>query len=535
MDFLATTGYRMINIFWRLLFTLTLFFAWTSTNLVIGDNWTFGTSTTWITTCAVLLVVCGVIACLAYPRVRQAMRFIFITHQRITATVLLVAVIVWQIVFVTYVHPSSGFDSGMLHRAAVNAQSIREPEVTSYFSLNQNNLPIMLFMRWLHLVSGQSSWQFFDYLTIGFVDLSVLLNLATIAVLNPRYLSICTYLQVGGLAVFPSILMPYTDAWVMPLVSLILLCAATIYQMDDFSYVAYALAGIGLGASTVVTYFIKPSAIIPIIAMLIVALLTWLGHHCYLTIRGLMITGIVAGFALSVAGGTYYAINRTVSQQTYIQIDKSRIVPAIHFAAMGVYDEGGYNVKQAQAMTVIPTVEQKSAYSKKMLISRLKQLGVTGYVKFLVMKQRNNTADGTFGWLKEGHFFWENQKPKQNGLTNQLKNYIFLYGEHIADFRFIAQFWWVLLLTIIALGWGDQRGFRAVLRLSIVGGFLFLLLFEGGRSRYMIQYLPCFVLLATLAAHRSWQTILILIGRFNGTPAQASPAPTTQTPSSSRP
>lgn len=35
------------------------------------------------------------------------------------------------------------------------------------------------------------------------------------------------------------------------------------------------------------------------------------------------------------------------------------------------------------------------------------------------------------------------------------------------------------------------------------GGFMFLPLFEGGRSRYLIQYLPCLLLLATFSFERA--------------------------------
>ncbi|KRL52225.1 hypothetical protein [Lacticaseibacillus manihotivorans] len=33
----------------------------------------------------------------------------------------------------------------------------------------------------------------------------------------------------------------------------------------------------------------------------------------------------------------------------------------------------------------------------------------------------------------------------------------------------------------------------------MVGGFMFLLLFEGGRSRYLIQYLPVLLIQASLS------------------------------------
>jgi hypothetical protein len=41
---------------------------------------------------------------------------------------------------------------------------------------------------------------------------------------RPRALGAAIYLHVGWLAVFPSIIMPYTDAWGLPLVSIYLLC-----------------------------------------------------------------------------------------------------------------------------------------------------------------------------------------------------------------------------------------------------------------------------------------------------------------------
>ena len=47
-----------------------------------------------------------------------------------------------------------------------------------------------------------------------------------------------------------------------------------------------------------------------------------------------------------------------------------------------------------------------------------------------------------FGWLKEGHFFRDNQKPTWQGTSNKLKNFIYLYGRNIADFLFLAQTWW---------------------------------------------------------------------------------------------
>nr|WP_137641684.1 TIGR03766 family XrtG-associated glycosyltransferase [Lactiplantibacillus modestisalitolerans] len=501
---------------WGLLFGLTLYFAWTSTNFIIGDNATFGTSTTAVTTTFVLTLLAVIIGLLSYQPLRHWAYTVFVRHQYWTAGLLISLTIIWQIIFVTAVHPVSGFDAGMLHYAAVNPQHVQEFAVRGYFSVNQNNLPIMLLMRQIVVVTGQTSWQFFDYLTLVLVDLSALFNLLTIAVLNRRTLGIGLYLHAAWLAVFPSILMPYTDAWVLPVVSLTLLIVAIVTH-NQFPLLVRGGCTILLGPTLVATYFLKPSAIIPVIAMLVVAGLWWLSHNCRWHGPTLALSVMVLVLTVDGAWLSYRVTNQAVQHQTYIQIDRARAIPAIHFMAMGVYGEGGYSEKQAVAMAALPTKKQKTAYSRKKLVKRLKQLGPWGYAKFLFKKQRNNTADGTFGWLKEGHFFRDNQKPSQRGFANQIKNYIYLYGEHIADFRFIAQAWWIGLLTLIALGWGSKRPFDEILRLSLVGTFLFLLLFEGGRSRYLIQALPCFLILASLRTPRSWHHLVRFKDWFNGT------------------
>ncbi|WP_125713392.1 TIGR03766 family XrtG-associated glycosyltransferase [Companilactobacillus kedongensis] len=508
----------VINIFWRVLFFLTLFFAFTSVNIIIGDNDTFGTSTTMVTTGLVIFIVAVIVMIYAYPKIRAWFYNVFITHQVLTGSLILLAVVIAQIFFVSYCHPGSGFDSGMLLHAAESTKHAEEVDVTSYFSLNQNNLPIMLFMHWLVTLSGKSSWLFFDYVTLVSVDLSALINLMSIMLIKKRMLGTALYMHSSWLMVFPTIIMPYTDAWSLPLVSMYLFCYFVMYKTSKMStpieQLSFVLAGLVFGFSVVLVYFVKPSAIIPVIAIVIIGALNWLIKKKHVTMSGVVVTLAALALVGTSGGATYMVANNKIQNQTYIKIDKSRSIPAIHFMAMGVYGQGGYDWHQAVAMTFIPTEKQKSDYSVMMLKKRLKKLGPWGYFKFLIMKQRNNTADGTFGWLKEGHFFLENQKPNNKGITNKLKNYIYLYGRHIADFRFAAQLWWITLLVIIALGFGPRNDLIQILRLSLVGGFIFLLLFEGGRSRYLIQYLPCILLLGVLSFERAISNIRRLFGWY---------------------
>lgn len=505
MKKLVTFSYQIIKFFWIILFGITLFSAVTSVNLILGDNDHFGTSTTLVTTTWLLVVLATILGTVIFTHFRQLLRLIFIEHKYLTSSLLLLMVITFQIFFVYYVHPVSGFDSGMLHYAATDPRHVQEAAVISYYSVNDNNLPIMLMMRWLVEISGQTSWLFFDYVTLVLVDLSALLNILTISLLKPSAVAPGIYFHCGWLAVFPDIIMPYTDAWVLPLVSLYLLSYFLI-RKKPFPLFFKGAAVAVFGVIIVLTYFMKPSAIIPALAIAIIELLNWLQTRPHFVKKVFFQTVLLFCLLGTTGYATYYFGSQAIQKQNYIKLQSGRSIPAIHFMAIGVYGAGGYSEKQALAMVELPTKKQKIAYSKKMLHKRLKQLGVFGYLVFLVKKQGNNTADGTFGLLKEGHFFRDNQKPTWQGISNKLKNFIYLYGRNIADFRFLAQTWWVMLLAVIALGFGRQatEQARSVLQLALIGGFLFLLLFEGGRSRYMIQYLPVWLLLGSI----SWQSCI---------------------------
>lgn len=497
MNTIHNLGYKIINIFWRILFAMTLYFAWTSPNIILGDNSTFGTSTTWLTTYAIIVIIALIVSIIVFPKVKNIFSFIFLKKQYITAPLFFLVIIILQILFVYYVHPVSGFDAGMLHYAAVNPNHVLEPNVVAYYSLNRNNLPITLLMRWIIVQTGYSSWMFFDYITLILVDLSAILNILCVALIRRKALGTAIYMHCAWLLFFPSIIMPYTDAWSLPLVSLFILCYCIMIK-KNLHFIFKTLAAILFGLTIICTYFIKPSAIIPVIAMALIELLSLTIRKEHFSILRLVqiviLLGIISGSALS----TYKITSNAINEQQYIKIQSWRSIPAIHFMSMGVYGDGGYDANQALEMAVLPTKKQKTEYSKKMLFRRLKQLGAFGYLKFIVKKQGNNTADGTFGWLKEGHFFRENQKPTTKTISGKLKNFIYLYGKNIADFRFMAQAWWICILSIIALGY-EKWKFRDFLKLSLVGGFIFLLLFEGGRSRYIIQYLPIILLLATIS------------------------------------
>lgn len=490
---LFSFGDKSLNRLFNFFFFLTLFFAVTSPNIILGDNKITGAGTTMFTTLVLIVMVALVICFLTYPQFHRWCYQVFVVRKLWTASFLMMMVILWQIVFVLNVHPAIGFDVGAIHEALTNTTN---PEIKAYFSLNYNNMPILLAELFLSHAFETKTWLFFDLVTVLLVDVSALLNILSVAVLARKKVAAAMYLHIFWLLLFPMIIVPYTDTWVLPFVSGYLFCYVVLTH-SAYKWPWKVLAALGFGVTVIGAYFMKPSAIVGVIAIILVEFLYSLKPHKWKLQTKLLIS-MMAGCSILAAGGTYVMGNHVISQQKHIQVNTAREIPAIHFISMGVSGDGGYNAKDALKMAEIPTKQGRVTYSKKMWLKRLKQKGVLGYLIFLVEKQRNNTSDGSFAWVKEGHFINENPKPNGTGFAGELREFVYLYGTRLGDLRFLSQLWWIVWLVLIAFGWRHKSKMAQVLRVMILGGFAYLLLFEGGRSRYLIQFLPAFLILAAL-------------------------------------
>jgi conserved hypothetical integral membrane protein len=490
---------KTINRIFFVLFFLTLYFAIDSPNIIIGDNPKYGQSTTVVSTLFIVIGILSFIFYLTFDKIKKFILYIFSEYKYVTAIVMFVIVIILQIFFVYYTHPEVGWDAGALHEVIENNRSGYNPELVGYFSSNTNNLPIVILMYKLSIFFGKTSWIFFDYITLLLVDLSAILNIVSVAIIDKKKVPIAIYAHVIFLLLFPSIIIPYTDTWVMPLVSGMLICYFLLIK-KNFNILFNSLTIIILGILAVGTYHIKPSAIVPVIAMIIIEVLSMLRTK---KVRVSKRVVILMSFFLISSFATQRFIKYQVNNQTIINVIKGREIPAIHFVSMGISGDGGYNPDDALKMSVLQTKKERIEYSKDKLVERLKKLGPFGYIEFLLKKHSNNTSDGTFGWGKEGEFFKESKVLSNKSISDKIKNYIYLYGTHIEDLRYLSQVFYIILLLVIFLGGDKNNKDILFFKIGILGGFFYLLIFEGGRSRYLIQFFPIFLLLFILSFSNS--------------------------------
>lgn len=466
MKFINSFTNKITYYMFTILITLSWIFAIRSPNLNIES----------ISNGALIVLLLVSLICLMFFRFAPHILHKFQNWKAVAISSIIILAI--QLYFVVTSSTKIGYDVTSVY----NAQWQHNDDfIKFYFSLNPNNLNILFMQIKLREILGLGlSWRNLSLLTLILVDLTILLNTLTVKMIKKELFFTSAYIQLMGALFFPYIIVPYTDTWSMFFVAFYLFIFALINKIDK-SYLKSILALI-LGIIVALACFVKPSAVIPFIAIII----WWSISTSKLFQRIILLV-----LALSTFASTTYILSNKVANQNYITITPDKSKPILHFISIGMEGSGGYSLEQDQAMMNAKNMRERNEYSIKRIQKNLNRMGPIGYLKWLVFKQKNNTSDGTLGWTADGNL--SEAIPK-----TPIQNFYYTTGKYNKDFLFISQLAWIALLTLVFLGFKNKTSEVQFFRLALLGGLIFLLIFEGGRSRYLIQFLPCLIVLASL-------------------------------------
>ena len=391
-----------------------------------------------------------------------------------------------QALIVAFLSKEVGFDVTTAYQYSLGNMD----SVIDYLSFYTNNqLYFFLMYGWTHLlqlVGVTNLWLGWNVLNLASIDTGVVLvALAARSAFGIRVGYFTAWAGMALLVASPRVLFTYTDTLLLPLVGafLLLLC-----------HTRRPLLGIVLGVAAALMYLMKPSAAIYVIAA-IVLLVAWMviairRKTSVFTLRGaLRVTVVVVGFMATL--GAFTAFRNT---QDIYRIDETKRCPETLYFMMGMQGNGGYNWNDVAATYNLPTIQEKREYNLQVIRQRLGDFGFAGYVQFLSNKYIFNTHDGSFAWSPIEGVHSEDISPPMT----KLKDLYYSNGRYADMYRFWTQLVWVLVL--LGSLWSFRRREIAVtfLRLAIVGGLVFLLISEAGRTRYLIQYLPLFMILSAI-------------------------------------
>jgi integral membrane protein (TIGR03766 family) len=425
---------------------------------------------------------------------------------------LTVLTLIYQMALIAFIYARPGWDPGRILLAVQNdGVFLGAPDYlsaspdyvsTHYLSIYPNNRFFYFLMHFISSITGGVHLRVWQVFSAFCVDLSILLTSLVARNRFGKNYGYLTYLfGILLIGLTPQLYLPYTDTMVLPLV------AAGLYLLTrhDGTDILTRLIWQGGLLSVVValTYLMKASAVIPFIAVLIIGIFRLFSKEKKIALarKGLLIYTVFAfaGLALTVVAFETYSANQSITP-----INKEEAFPATHFIMMGLAGEGYWNPEDVITTLDAGDKNQKTRVNLSVISQRLDEYGAKGYASFLLRKFRNNTADGTLGWGSEGGHLTITEEPgKPVSLPGEIiKSLYSSDGNAQSIFRFYSQIIWILTLAAMLLASKTRDDFSAMLKLSLIGALVFLLLFEGGRSRYLIQFLPMISILASLGCMR---------------------------------
>ncbi|MBB1122707.1 hypothetical protein H5S41_01830 [Limosilactobacillus sp. Lr3000] len=397
--------------------------------------------------------------------------------------------VIWQLLLVIGLSGNTTWDPSIITTLAANKS------ITSwypdYFSYNPNNIFLLVLERIinnsLHLI-GITSYSAFimilGMISYFLIDVSIfILFIALKRIFNCQVSILSGIFTWFLLALSPLGVIPYSD-----ILAFLISCLFLYLYSLSVNYQVIVSVGILSG----IAFLVKPSLIIFDVALLIVKLFDL--KQAKKPLKAIII------FSLSFLI-IYVPFNAYKSHNSIVRIDSTKAIPANHFIAMGMIGTGGYNNEDVLANHKIKNLQERKKYNNRVIIKRLKKFGVAGYIKFLVLKQINNTSDAGFGWgmdAGQNYLMPFGEKISIQRITRK----IYLNNQSFVEinwngWKIVNQLVWTLALAFMIVATIKANNDSLILKLTILGGFVFLLLFEGGRSRYLIQFLPYLIALSS--------------------------------------
>ena len=147
--------------------------------------------------------------------------------------------------------------------------------------------------------------------------------------------------------------------------------------------------------------------------------------------------------------------------------------------------------------------DEKQKENLRTVKKRLQDFGIKGYIKFLYNKANWILSDGTFFYGEEGTF-WTSEHYNNSEIGKFIQELI-----NKDDVKYqtvtvnIMQTLWILIIIGLVFSYNKKQDDNfAILKLSIIGIVIFLLLFEG-RARYIVNHLPIFIIIGVCGIKNS--------------------------------
>lgn len=239
----------------------------------------------------------------------------------------------------------------------------------------------------------------------------------------------------------------------------------------------------GIAILSVLGYYIRATALIPVIALFICKLLK--KKWC---IRSVILCSVV--FMISAMGMT--SIVKKSIEKSIPESAQETTFPISHWLMMGLHGNGTYNDEDADYTASYESEEEKIKANLERLSANLKDENLTGIANLLMRKHRLTWSDGSIA-----------QKYRMTPSVKFTSIYSYIaWGKTDFFFAYCQAyriFTYIFILVSLTAQWGKTKAgsfdFKMLLfTLTLLGVFVFYLFWEA-KSDYSIPFLPIMFML----------------------------------------
>lgn len=417
-----------------------------------------------------------------------------VAHRRLLLVLLSLFTVLWQLLLIISLSGQSFWDPSIIESAAAGLKFDK-----NYFSFCPNTLLLFFFEHTVYIIAGHPGFReltlILEVVNLVLLDTSLFILLTSVRrYFNKTTSRITAVLFWILIVVSPLIAIPYSDIWALFFSSIIIGLGYRVIETEDLQ--KRMILCLVLGTTLAVSYLVKPSLLVYLIAWVLIQTVTVFTKKEKLGKLLLSIIFLVLPLLL------IPAFNNAATYTNLVRVEKGRSMTVTHYMAMGLASGGGYNEQDVLLNKKIKDKDKRNKVNINLIKKRLHEKGPSGYIKFLFNKQISNTSDATFGWRNDGGgsgflvpFF-----SNKNAVMDKIQN-IYVSDNSERDWSgnsLVVQIVWAIALTGILATLSNAQLKVQLMKYTVVGGMMFLLIFEGGRSRYMIQFLPFVVVLAAI-------------------------------------
>lgn len=412
-----------------------------------------------------------------------------------------------------------GWDVSQVTGTAYNLNAGNLIGNDTYYSIYPNNVPMAFILYRIYSFAANSGLYSLkpEFLWIqvicGMISIAGMAMCLTIQKLTNHVGAVLAgfVLYVACIGISPWKTVPYTDMYAL-LFPILSLCLYVYYYYAKNNIVRMIYFGLAF-LTGVLGSLVKPTVLIVAVAIGLVEVSHLVFHMKQEWKQALIKLGLIVLTVFLYKG----ALNH-IYEETGYEPNKEISATFHHYMVMGLNQDttGSYSSEDAALIGQYPNREERIEVQMGMVAARIKEMGLVGYLKFLLTKTVMTFNDGTFNWGREGVYYLDKYPVlSQGAYAFALKNIFWPEHQYSETYHTICQTVWLAVLFALpglCLYKKYNRGLNLIL-LSILGIMLYLMLFEA-RARYLICFTPIFILGAVIGIVRYFELVQIALKKL---------------------